>query len=415
MPLISYAQNREDVLLNRALSGQPRGFYIDVGANDPSGWAWGGTATPDVMLALFAAPGGLSALRASLTAAGFDAGFAIVADLATTDMKGAEPFGFADGISQPEFDFAGTRTPGTDADLGYGNLLAAGELLLGHRDEYGQIIDRPLVDPALPGAADLPVADGGRRDLGRNGSYLVFRQLEQDVAGFWRFAAANAATPAGAVALAESMVGRRRSGDALLPASAGRVRRVAAADLPRNGFTFDADPDGARCPLGAHIRRANPRTGDMPGGVQGAFSQGVRMLGFGGDGSLREDAVASSRFHRILRRGREYGTWTPPEQAMALPAGTGAPAAGLHFICLNASIARQFEFIQNAWLASAKFDAMSGEADPLLGNREPFPAGQRTDGFGRLCAVPRFVTVRGGGYFFLPGLRALRFIAGLTG
>ena len=100
---------------------------------------------------------------------------------------------------------------------------------------------------------------------------------------------------------------------------------------------------------------------------------------------------------------------------MALPAGTAAPAAGLHFICLNASIARQFEFIQNAWLASAKFDAMSGEADPLLGNREPFPAGQRTDGFGRLCAVPRFVTVRGGGYFFLPGLRALRFIARLNG
>jgi deferrochelatase/peroxidase EfeB len=147
--------------------------------------------------------------------------------------------------------------------------------------------------------------------------------------------------------------------------------------------------------------------------VQGWLAQGIRTFGFAGGDDLRDDAIASSRFHRILRRGREYGRTLPPEQA-ALPDAPPLPLpeTGLHFICLNANIARQFEFIQNAWLASAKFAGLTGEADPLLGNRESFPAEQPTDGFGRLRGLPRFITVRGGGYFFLPGLRALRFIAG---
>ena len=96
-------------------------------------------------------------------------------------------------------------------------------------------------------------------------------------------------------------------------------------------------------------------------------------------------------------------------------------AAGCYFICLNANISRQFEFIQNAWLISARFDGMSGEADPLLGNREPMPAGHPTDGFTlpqpngisrTIAGLPTFITVRGGAYFFLPGLRALRYFAG---
>ena len=96
-------------------------------------------------------------------------------------------------------------------------------------------------------------------------------------------------------------------------------------------------------------------------------------------------------------------------------------AADWYFICLNANISRQFEFIQNAWLNSAKFDGMSGEADPLLGNREPMPAGHPTDSFTlpqpngigrRIDGLPTFIAVRGGAYFFLPGMRALRYFAG---
>jgi hypothetical protein len=136
-----------------------------------------------------------------------------------------------------------------------------------------------------------------------------------------------------------------------------------------------------------------------------------------------DDAIASARFHRILRRGREYGQQI--DRNSALDPATADPQAGIHFLCLNANIARQFEFIQGAWIASAKFAALTGEQDPLLGNREPFPTApiakpQPTDGFSRPGAppqcrhatgLPQFVTVRGGAYFFLPGLAALKWIA----
>jgi len=391
----------------------------DVGANAPANWDWGAREVPDVLVALYAEPGGLAALRARVATAAFHAAFATIADLPTSDMGGHGPFGFTDGVSQPSFDLSGARRPDArgDAALAYGNALAAGELLLGYTNEYGHITDRPLVEPTRPGAAALPPAagDAGRRDLGRNGTYLVFRQLAQDARGFWRFAAAHAAAGGGdATTLAESMVGRHLSGAPLVPLDPQRLRGVGPDpdDIRLNNFTYATDPEGRRCPLGAHVRRANPRNGDMPGGRQGLLSQAICMLGFAGGDDLRFDAIASSRFHRILRRGREYGQALTPTQAIAdAPPDAPEVPTGLHFICLNANISRQFEFVQNAWLASAKFDGLIGEADPLLGNREPSPAGQATDGFGRLSGMPRFITVRGGAYFFLPGLRALRFIA----
>ena len=105
----------------------------------------------------------------------------------------------------------------------------------------------------------------------------------------------------------------------------------------------------------------------------------------------QDDAVASARFHRILRRGREYGRKIDRKEAVE--AGADDPPTGIHFLCLNANIARQFEFVQGAWIANAKFAALSGEQDPLLGNREPFPAPpvsapHATDGFSRPAAPP---------------------------
>ena len=96
------------------------------------------------------------------------------------------------------------------------------------------------------------------------------------------------------------------------------------------------------------------------------------------------------------------------------------PERGLFFICLNANIARQFEFLQSAWMSSTKFSGSSGESDPLLGHREPIAGCPATDAFliqsdggarRRIARVPQFVDVRGGAYFFLPGLRALRYLA----
>ena len=101
-------------------------------------------------------------------------------------MARREPFGFTDGVSQPRLDWSGERQPGTDADLDYGNLLCAGEFLLGYQNEYGLYTDRPLFDENQSGAQTLPVAedDPTRRDLGRNGSYLVFRELARTLGGF---------------------------------------------------------------------------------------------------------------------------------------------------------------------------------------------------------------------------------------
>jgi deferrochelatase/peroxidase EfeB len=376
------------------------------------------------------------------------AGLIEVAAIETTDMGGVEPFGFVDGISQPSFDWDVPRDPGGKADRGYTNLIALGELLLGYRDEYGYVSATPTIPEALPGASSLPVAahPAGERDLGRNGSYLVYRQLAQDVRGFWRWVAAEAArVGVKREVLAEAMVGRGIDGSPPADIERGRaIPGVDPLDLDLNGFIYDVDPDGLSCPIGAHVRRANPRTGDMPAGNEGILDPLLTALGFTTRRlhrptastlpwprnttvwpfhRSRDDAISSARFHRILRRGREYGTKISVEAA--LDPATPDPRAGLNFICLNANLSRQFEFVQGAWLANAKFAGLSGEQDPLLGNREPFPNPPivkepvATDGFSCPGAEPRyryssrlpqFVTVRGGAYFFLPGLAAYRWL-----
>lgn len=389
----------------------------DVGANAPSAWRWGGAEEPDVLVMLYA-PKEPAQWRHHVETPFFARGFQVQQSLVATDMGGREPFGFADGISQPRLDWAGARGPSAAQELAYTNLIAPGEVLLGYKNEYGLYTDRPLLTGDVPGVVDLPEAVDRRgwRDLGRNGSYLVFRELHQDVRKFWDFMREQAGDDA--VALAEAMVGRRMDGAPMADASAKPILGVGPKeeDIKRNQFTYDADAMGVGCPIGAHVRRANPRTADMPGGEQSGLARLIRVLGFCKP-DLREDLVAASRFHRILRRGRPFGVG--PD----VPAAADV-ASGLYFICLNANIPRQFEFIQNAWMHSAKFAGLSGEGDPITGNREEFPPGQATDGFSmpaengvqrRVEGLLRFVTVRGGAYFFLPGLRALRFIARETG
>lgn len=401
----------------------------DVGANAPSRWTWGGSdaTVPHVLVMLYALPGGLEAWRKAAEGKLWRKAFREQATLPTFDMGEIEPFGFADGVSEPRLDWRQELPLDGKDRLDYGNLLALGEFVLGYRNEYGLYTERPLLDPSsdvraetLPPAEDAP----GWHDLGRNGTYLVFRQLHQDVRGFWQFMDSTAGgDPARRWALAEAMVGRTRTGTPLAPLTPGIIPGVGpdVDDVAANQFTYASDPNGVRCPFGAHIRRANPRTADLPGGAdQGSLTRLLRMLGFKRR-DFREDLIASARFHRLVRRGREYGTWLPPEDA--LRPGPADEERGLHFICLVANISRQFEFVQNAWMTAAKFAGLGEETDPLLGNRAPLAGGQPTDRFSipqangpvrRLAGLPQFVTVRGGAYFFLPGIRALRYIAGAT-
>lgn len=385
----------------------------DVGANAPARWQWGrGERMPHLLVMLYALPGRLESFRERI-AEECRAAFFVVADLPCTHMRGFEPFGFRDGLSQPRPDWQRVL-PSHDAEAAdYRNLTCLGEFVLGYPNEYGSCTDRPLLDPQRDrAAAQLPRAEDAPElaDLGRNGSYLVLRQLEQDVCGFWQTIDQRAGhDPPMRERLAAAMVGRTRAGDPL----------VESADPAegKNAFDYGTDPRGVRCPLGAHIRRTNPRSGDLPPGPPGFVSWLRRTLGFDA-AALELDRVASTRFHRLLRRGREYGALLPVEQALA-----GSPdeaSAGINFVSLGADIARQFEFVQGAWIAAGHFDRLHGEADPLLGARPADDSDEAADQFSipqqigpdlRLHGLPQFVTLRGSAYFFLPGLRALRYLA----
>ena len=393
----------------------------DIGHNDPARWQWGGgdESQPHVLVMVYAMPGRLDACCRDLETH-WAVAFELMRWLPTTDMGGVEPFGFVDGVSQPEIDWE-RRIPAADHDrLAYGNLSCLGEFLLGYPNEYGRYTPRPLLEATGAAATQLPRAEDqpDRADLGRNGSYLVLRTLRQDVPGFWRFLDARAGgDPAERQRLAEAMVGRRMDGQALLPPAATPVAGVSPDAAARNGFTFDDDPAGVRCPVGAHIRRANPRNADLPANTDGLLSRARRILGFDG-AVLHADAVASVRFHRVLRRGREYGQRIPLVEALAR---NSAPVeTGLQFICLCADLARQFEFVQGAWIAGTKFAGLPHEGDPLMGNRLSAPDEPDTARFTMPRAgcpsrvvegLPPFVDVVGGAYFFLPGVRALRYLA----
>jgi deferrochelatase/peroxidase EfeB len=176
--------------------------------------------------------------------------------------------------------------------------------------------------------------------------------------------------------------------------------------LATSDFMFHADDrEGLRCPVGAHIRRTNPR--DMLDPAPGT-----------------EESTAVNKRHRLLRRGRTYGpslvaSMDPGEM---LANGDDGVERGLHFICLAANIARQFEFIQASWVNNPQFGGLLDDVDPLIGRRgrftHPDPNGA-TASFTvpdlparcRVHNLPDFVTIRGGAYFFMPSLSAIRYLA----
>jgi Dyp-type peroxidase family len=358
----------------------------DGDGSAPEWWTWGGPGAPvHVLVVVYAPdPAGVDAVGAEL---GLDEPqesgcrtVACIRGLAPED--GREHFGFADGISQPTLDFEGPAKP--DAGEDHWSRVAAGEVLLGAVDNSGHKPPSPAVAAADdPGGLLLAGDRAGTRDLGRNGTYLVMRQLAQDVAAFNGWLAAHTADAAEAEALAARMVGRQRDGTPLVP----------AGPAGQNDFGFAAtDPQGTACPFGAHVRRSNPR-------------DGRREEGEAGDGDPVGTLTGTKR-HRLLRRGRRYG---PPYAAGEAP---GAER-GLVFVALNADIERQFEFVQHHWINSPTF-ARPGEVDPLIGANGGEGGGCFTvpDPFvrRRYDGLPRFVEVRGGEYFFLPGLAALRWL-----
>jgi Dyp-type peroxidase family len=254
-----------------------------------------------------------------------------------------------------------------------------GEFVLGYENEHGRLTDEPLLEAA--------------GEIGRNGTYLVFRQLRQDVTGFWQFLDSVTPDAEARDRLAAKMVGRWPGG-ASLTLSPDRDDPALAEE---NDFGYhEGDAEGARCPIGSHVRRTNPRDSLDPR-----------------PGTDRSWAI--NKRHRILRRGREYGQLLTPAEALRATPQEEERERGLHFICLNANIARQFEFVQHTWANNPKFAGLYDDADPLMGPSKPFGGTFTVEATGlrsRWTEVPRFISVKGGAYFFLPGLRALQTLAG---
>ena len=333
-----------------------------------------------------------------------------------------EHFGFADGLSQPNpYDrnnaVLQNGIPVVAADPVQGVPL--GDILLGYENGHSEVPPGPVVPGDLvapPGPVvggepavaddkhpkiDRPIAAGlqpdpkaqGFFDLGLNGSYLVVRELKQDVAAFWQSMDENAAAITArdpvhsahvtADWLAERVIGRNRIGQLLRP---GEPMPLDADGQPASGFLFrDADPLGHGCPLGSHVRRANPRDTLAP-----TPDQGPTLL-------------HSANNHRILRRARKYGP------RIVDPRVDDKVDRGLLFMCLNTDIARQFEFVQTTWLLNSSFATLFEEVDPLVGPDGPMTLPE--DPLRRTIHVKTFVQMAGGDYFFLPSLPALRYLA----
>jgi putative iron-dependent peroxidase len=373
--------------------------------DDPGGWDWGRCAdtAPHVLAVVYWRAGGA---RPRLPAwVGLQEVHRISGCPSYIDPHGAavyEPFGFRDGIGQPVIrGLRESRQSRADRNAaGYADrLVAPGEFLLGHANEYGEIAQCPDFRDPAPG-----VAGTTRQRIGFNGSFLVMRQYAQDVDAFNQFdqpvpvacPAHNPASPgalqapAKAITYAEKMIGRTREGDPLVPRQSG------ASDHTTDAFRYrNEDAVGFLCPRGAHSRRAGPRD----------------TLG-----SDVETGVAASKLHRILRRGRAWTTHCQRDADHACGDARFRCARsdrrcgkGIVFIALNADLERQYEFIQQHWIMNPRFAGLVGESDPILGPAGTF--GIPAPSGGVRVEHTALTRVLGGAYFFLPGLAALRRIA----
>jgi Dyp-type peroxidase family len=382
----------------------------DSGNSSPACWDWGGwtqNRQVDGILLLFAADDDclqrlldaelscMANVAESVRAASPSNSPLIFKAQLAQDKK--EHFGYTDGLSQPiikgspkaheskgKCARASSQTSQTKIYSPEEQrilFVEPGEFLLGYLNERGaRVGDEPYV------GATSPWVEYGR-DLRRNGTYLVFRQLEQDVCAFNRFLSAAAlqlggtATPAMREKVAGKLLGRRRDGTPMVPCP-----ESVGDTAERNDFLYNfRDPFGISCPIGAHIRRGNPRDSLAPD---------------------PDTALRLSKMHRIIRRGRPYGE----RFDLARAEMEGDARRGMLFICLNSDIAGQFELIQHSWLNNPRFAGLHMGIDPFSHLEDPNDSLviQSRPVNLNISRPHPFVKVRGGAYFFLPGIEAVR-------
>lgn len=341
-----------------------------AGSEAPPNWLFGRSDQTIDVVVILAADSGEDLLGVAQTlhevAARHDA--LVVFEQEGRTLPGArhghEHFGFKDGISQPGvigFDEPDPNNPGQVLGKPGTQLIEAGEFVLGYpgHGNPGRVVPSWLFD----------------------GSFFVIRRLGQDVPGWWA-QAEQVTTQLGisSEAAGAKLVGRWRSGVPLAvdPANDPRSGPDVSSD---NAFDFATDLSGASTPLCAHIRKVNPRAGTTPG----------------------QDEVSK---HRILRRGIPFGA--PFDPAAGKDHGPDT-ARGLIFACYQASIAEQFEFIQQAWADAPGFPTDGAGPDPVIGpvgsGAIPLPAGPQT------VALGRFVKIEGAMYAFTPSIPTLKLLA----
>ncbi|PWU11248.1 MAG: peroxidase [Verrucomicrobia bacterium] len=336
----------------------------DTGANDPSHWV-DKTADPNLhAIAILFSRDSAERERCAGEHQKLIAECRGVEVLSTLDLDATPPFdyahdhfGYRDRLSQPVIEGSGDEpTPGS------GGPLKAGEFILGYPDENGP-------GPALP----QPEV------LSRNGSFMAYRRLEEHVGKFRDFLRQNGDSPEGQELVAAKLMGRWRSGAPLVLAPEKDDRALGADPKRNNNFNYkQQDPHGYAMPLGCHCRRMNPR-----------------------------DTAANMNRRRMIRRGATYGPYLPE----------GSPddgtERGIAAFVICASLIRQFEFAQNVWVNDKNFHDLGNERDPIIGNQDgtlEYKMPKRPIRK-KITGLPAFTTVRGGAYFFLPGLKALRWLA----
>jgi Dyp-type peroxidase family len=322
------------------------------------------------------------------------------------EQRGHEHFGFKDGISQPGIrGITASSKDGTDG-------IAAGEFLIGHHDQDGAVSGDaqqppapPAPEPGQPGypapAPTPPPPIPALPAWARNGSFVAYRRLRQDVPAFQGFVGSPPdGSGVSAEQLAAKLIGRWPSGAPLEhvpglshntdPSTADPSTSDPAVldDHHINKFDYaPGDEDGHHVPRAAHIRKMNPRSSTPP-------------------------TKAESNRHRILRRGIPYG---PEVQAGEQPYG-GAPVQderdrGLLFICYQASIARGFAFLQQTWANGHDFPQPGDGQDPIISqNVEPRDFNLTPQNIH--LSMARWVFTTAGEYFFSPSISALKQLSG---
>ena len=336
----------------------------DTGANHPDRWV-DGLARPDLhaIIILFARD---VAERESCVVEyeKYAAELNGVELISVLDLEATPPFdyahdhfGYRDRLSQPAVE--GTEDAPTP---GSGAALKPGEFFLGYPDEEGLIV--PLPKPEV---------------LSHNGSFLAYRRMEEHVGRFREFLRQQGKTPEEQELIAAKLMGRWRSG-APLVLSPDKDDPALGADPQRNNdFNYaKMDPHGYAVPLGSHARRMNPR-----------------------------DTAVNMNRRRMIRRGGTYGP--------ALPEGVQDDGIerGIAAFIGCASLVRQFEFAQNVWVNDKNFHSLENERDPFVGVQDgtlEYKIPKRPIRK-KITGLPAFTTVRGGAYFFLPGIKALQFLA----